>query len=393
MKILQVHNFYRIRGGECSVVDEENKLLKNAGHEVVQFSRQSQDIDKTSIFNKIKSFINIPFNKSIYNEVINQFKYNKPDVAHIHNVFPLISPSIYSALHDLEIPIVQTLHNYRFLCPNAQFFTKGNICQKCTDTGFKNAFTNRCIRNNYAVSALYATAISRLWRSGVIPGYIDQFIALNNFVSNKMKISGVPNEKISICGNFIAPLASKVVEPKDYILYLGRLSAEKGIHTLLRAVSSLPGVVLKVAGSGPEEEALKSYVLKNSQLQVEFLGHMNGDAKIKLIAEAKCMIVPSEWYENFPISILESLSLGTPVIASDIGGLSDMIVSEKTGLLFKAGDYFQLAECIKKLISDTPKLEKMSKYSIEYAKSYFGPEQHLHQLIDIYSSAIKNRNQ
>jgi len=387
MKILQVHNFYRIRGGECSVVDEEKKLLENAGHEVMRFSRNSTHIDDYGVLQKIKSFMNIPFNKAIYKDVISEFENNRPDVAHVHNVFPLISPSVYSALHDLNIPIVQTLHNYRFLCPNGQFFINGNICKACQTSGFISAVKNKCVRNNRVVSALYASAISRSWKSGVVPNYIDKFIALNKFVADQMLNNGVSEEKISICGNFIYPVDTDIRDKKPYVLYLGRLSPEKGISTLLRAIASMSSVVLKIAGSGPEENALKLEAKKLCGPQVEFVGHVSGDDKLKLVAEATCMVVPSEWYENFPISILESLSLGTPVIASRIGGLPDMIMNDETGYLFTAGDHLELSNCIRKILSNEPKLIEMSKNAMDYSKRACGPEQHLHQLIDIYQQA------
>lgn len=388
MKILQIHNYYKIRGGECSVVNMEEALLSKNGHNVQQFVRDSQNIDNMSVSGKINSFVNIPYNRRIYQDIAQTIKSDRPDIAHVHNVFPLISPSVYAALHDCNIPVVQTIHNYRFMCPNGQFFVNGHICEDCQSSGFYSALKKKCFRNNRVLSTLYAISISRMWRTGVIQKYITKYIALNYFVAKKLAVSGIPDANIEICGNFIEPLASSFSNKKNYILFLGRLSAEKGINTLLHALSKLDNVRLKIAGSGPEESNLKEQAKRYCRNNVDFLGHVSGDEKYKLIAEAQCMIVPSEWYENFPVSVMESLSLGTPVIASNIGGLPDMIEHNVTGLLFKAGDPDNLAECIKSLLSDSVRLTEMSNHATTAAKNKFSPEKHLNQLIDIYQHAI-----
>ncbi len=388
MKILQIHNYYKIRGGECSVVGMEEALLRKNGHDIQQFVRDSQNINNMSINGKINSLINTPYNQKIYQDMIHTIKTDRPDVAHVHNVFPLISPSVYVALHDCDIPIVQTIHNYRFMCPNGQFFVNGNICEDCQSIGFASAFKKKCFRNNRMLSALYAISISRMWRTDIIQKHITKYIALNNFVAKKLMVSGIPDSKIEICGNFIEPLPNSFSNKQNYILFLGRLSHEKGISTLLRALSKLNDVNLKIAGTGPEEGSLKKQAEKYCHNNVNFLGHVSGEDKYKLIAEAQCMIVPSEWYENFPVSVMESLSLGTPVIASNIGGLPDMIKPNITGLLFKAGDPDNLAENIHSLLSHPDRITEMSQQATTTAKRIFNPQQHLTQLIDIYQHAI-----
>lgn len=366
----------------------EKKLLDNNGQNVKQFLRDSQNFDYMSLSKKISSIVNIPYNRQIYQDVVRTIKDERPDVAHIHNVFPLISPSVYAALHESNVPIVQTIHNYRFMCPNGQFFVHGHICEDCLSSNFYSAFKKKCFRNSRMLSAVYAISISRMWRTGVIQKYITKYIALNNFVAEKLLASGIPDRKIEICGNFIEPLTGSFSNRKGYILFLGRLSAEKGVKTLLTALSKLDNVRLKIAGSGPEENNLKEYAERRCYNNVDFLGHVSGGNKYKLIAEAQCMIVPSEWYENFPVSVMESLSLGTPVIASNIGGLPDMIEHNVTGLLFTPGSANDLAKSIDSLISDPIRITEMSQQAIETAKKIFSPEQHLNQLVDIYQQAI-----
>lgn len=392
MKILQVHNFYRIPGGECSVVRAEEQLLVGRGHTVDRFACDSAAIDTLGLRDKIGLFLGIPYNKRIFRAVVAAVRARKPDVAHVHNVFPMLSPSVYAALRYCGVPVVQTLHNYRFLCPNGQFFVAGTICEDCQTKGFHSAVLKRCMRGSRVTSALYALAIYRAWKSGILPNAIDRYIALNNFVAEKMTAGGVPRDRIAICGNYIESAASPIADKQGYILYIGRLSAEKGVETLFRALSLLGGIVLKVAGSGPEEERLKSEAHKLDGAQVQFLGHISGRDKQRVIAEALCTVVPSEWYENFPVAVLESMSLGTPVVASKMGGLPDMIEHGVNGMLFEAGNYVDLANCIQTIVKDSLGKQHMAEQAMAMAIAKFGPEEHYRRLMEIYQDAISENN-
>ncbi len=387
MKIIQIHNYYSTPGGECRVVEAEAELLSQHGHDVVPFSRDSQHIGDMPLPNKVMTYLRIPYNKKIYRELIPFIKYHQPDIAHVHNVFPMLSPSVYVALKQCGLPVVQTLHNFRFLCPNGKFFVNRRICENCQSKGFFSAVIKGCVRDNRLTSALYAAAIAHAWKSGNLPNNIDQYIALNRFVAEKMIDSGIPKRKMSICGNFIASESPSIADKKSYILYIGRLSPEKGIFTLLQAVSSLKGVTLKIAGTGPDEKYLQQHTHTQHGSHVEFIGHVSGQNKQRLIAEAICTIIPSECYENFPMTALESLSLGTPVIASSIGGLPDIIQPGLTGLLFEPGNHEQLAKCIQTLIDTPNKSTVMAKQAITLTASKFSPEKHYQQLMKIYQAA------
>jgi len=388
MRILQIHNYYQNYGGECHVVDAEKKLLEENGHEVIQFVRHSRDIESWSASKKAVMLASIPYNPIEYSSLLKLANEVQPDVAHVHNVFPLISPSAYSALARAGIPTVQTVHNYRFMCPNGMFFIEKSICEKCQTQGYLSAVINRCMRNSYAISALYAAAIANAWRKKIIQNKISRYIALNQFVFEKMVVAGIPREKIAICGNFIDTENKSVPVKKCYILYIGRLSTEKGVMTLLKAVASLKNVTLKVAGTGPDERILEQYALKYAGDRVEFLGFIKGEHKEKLISEAVCTVVPSEWYENYPISVLESLSLGTPVVASRIGGLPEMVKHGVTGLLFEPEDSLELANCIQDLVDSPEVVAKMAKSAINYSVNTFNSNIHYEQMVEIYQKVI-----
>lgn len=201
----------------------------------------------------------------------------------------------------------------------------------------------------HGYGALYAAAVAWGWHNGAFLSCIDRYIALNSFAFAKLVAAGIPKEKIRICGNFVSNFAEAPAVKRHYALYLGRLVSEKGLSTLLAAARSVPELPLKIAGTGPLEGGLRRAVAEPGMGHTELIGHVAGEAKQCLITEALCTVVPSEWYENFPLSVVESLSLGTPVIASQIGGLPDLVEHGHTGLLFPASDTEALAECLRRV--------------------------------------------
>ena len=388
MKILQIHNFYRTRGGECSVVDAEKHLLVSHGHTVVQFVGDSASLNEMTFLKKTSAFLQIPHNRQTARQLESYVSKHKPDLAHVHNVFPMLSPSVYSCLRDNSVPVVQTIHNYRFLCPNGLFYVNGRVCQACQDRSYWEAVKNRCVHKSMATSALYAAAIAWGWRGGAFLSCIDRYIALNTFTAGNLLTGGVPKKKIHICGNFVNDFADAPAAKRHYALYLGRLSSEKGLSTLLAAARLVPELPLKIAGTGPLEADLRRAVSEPRMNHVELVGHVTGGGKRRFIAEALCTIVPSECHENFPLSLVESLALGTPVIASRMGGLPDLIEHGRTGLLFQAGDAEALAECLRRISDSEAGTYEMAVNALAGARERFTPQRHLEQLLEIYRDAI-----
>lgn len=388
MRILQVHNFYRTRGGECGVVCAERKLLLENGHELIPFYVDSKDIDSLSTVRKAGSFLQIPHNGGVARRFRVILESARPDLVHIHNVFPLLSPSIYHVAKYLMYPVIQTLHNYRFLCPNGLFYVNGKICEACKEKGYWEAVRNRCVQGSMVTSALYAAAVMRGWHSGAFSSCITRFIVLTKFTAGKLAEAGVPAEQIRVCGNFVSDFAEAPVAKKRYGLYLGRLSSEKGLATLLAAARVVHELPLKIAGTGPLEEHLRRVVGQPGMDHIEIIGHVAGETKRRLIAEALCTVVPSECYETFGLSAAESLALGTPVIASRIGGLPDLIDHGRTGLLFPAGDAEALAECLRRISDSEAGTYEMAVNALARARERFTPQRHLEQLLEIYRDAI-----
>jgi glycosyltransferase involved in cell wall biosynthesis len=390
MKVLQVHNFYRTRGGECSVVNTERALLENYGHEVIPYYRDSLNIDELGLLAKAHMLLNVPYNNKVERDLEVIIRNVKPDVAHVHNVFPMLTTAVYKALNRCGVPVVQTIHNFRFLCPNGQFYIHDHICEDCQKRGYFSAVKKRCMQDSILVSSLYAIAISNAWKTGILPNNIDKYIALNQFFAQRLIDAGIPSSRVCILGNFIDETEVSVSAKQDYVLYLGRLSKEKGIRTLLNAWENVSGSTLKIAGSGPMLHEIEALVSHRNVENVQLLGHVSGDEKQELIKNAICLVVPSEWYENFPISIVEAMSLGTPVVASNIGGLPEMVGHKKTGLIFEPGNHDALEAVLYAIITDQEMAGRLAVNALKAAQDLFGASKHHDGLIEIYSEAIND---
>jgi glycosyltransferase involved in cell wall biosynthesis len=341
VKILLCHNFYQPSGGEDAAVLALKALLEDKGHRVSFFTEDNREINDYGALQKMAFVPRTLYSVKTYRRVRRIAVQEKPDVAHVHNVFPLLSPALYVVLQRARIPIVQTVHNYRMMCLNGLFLRDGSPCERCAGGQFFSGVRFRCYRESFPLSALYALAIGGHRRWGTFR-HIDHFIALTSFAADKMVENGIAQaSKISVLGNFLPTTLPEPGEPNlsdPYIAYLGRLSHEKGLFTLLEALRGKRDLRLKVMGTGPLGEALKNYIRQHRLENVEMLGFVEGDEKYGILRGALCCVVPSECYENFPLAVLESAAVGTPVVASRIGGLAAIIADGQTGFFFPPGD-------------------------------------------------------
>jgi glycosyltransferase involved in cell wall biosynthesis len=305
-------------------------------------------------------------------------------VAYIHNIFPLISPSAYHTLHSLRVPTFQVIHGFRLFCANALFYTNGHVCELCKRGAYLNAVRNRCYRDSYVLSALYSASIGLNRLAGVLRK-ISAFICLTEFAKFKLLEAGGPEEKLFIRPNFID---ASSVTPRpgygDYVVYVGRLSPEKGLWTLVRAFEALRDLPLKIVGAGPLEGALKGYVLERGIKNIEFVGFKSGLEKRELLKGSLFAVVPSECYEMFPISLLEAYAAGKPVVASDIGGLPYIVRNGKSGMLFQPGSIADLSEKIRYFIKRPAEIETMGRYARQLVETEYGPDQAYMTLMDIF---------
>lgn len=379
MTILTIHNYYKQRGGEDVVFENEVKTLKEFGHNVIVYTKHNREIDNYNFFKKLLFFLKSFYNYQVVKEIKSIIKNNKIDIAHIHNVFPLISPAVYLLLKKNNIKIVQTLHNFRFLCPNALFFTKNRVCTKCLSGNFLHCIINKCYKDSFIFSTLYALIISI--NKKTFKKKIDRYIALTNFTKNIFAENGFNSEKIVVKSNPFFKQKTKRGENLNYFLYLGRISYEKGVEFLLESFTKLTEYKLVVAGTG---EKLDQYKKMYSSSNIEYLGFVEGNRKINLIQHATAIIIPSICYENFPMAIAEAFSIGTPVIASEIGSIPFIVQNNTNGLLFKTGDLFSLKDACKILIQDGNKREEMGDNGHKQFLQEMEITKNIKKLVEIY---------
>jgi glycosyltransferase involved in cell wall biosynthesis len=380
MKILQVHKYFTRKrgGGSVTAFFEMKKILDRKGHEVSVFSMQDENNETTphspyftehfdlnekmGLGRKLKISSKIIYNFQAKKNLQKLIDREKPEIAHLHNFYHYLSPSIISTLKKNKIPIVMTLHDYKIICPNYKLFNKGKICEKCRGGKYYNCAIDRCLRNSFLASLLIMTE-AYLHRFLKSYGKIDLFFAPSNFIKNKCVEFGIPEEKIKVIRN---PIAIENIEKevdynlreKNYFLYYGRLSEEKGIDILIQAVSKLEKEnifgenELYIAGKGPEEKNLKSLVKElNLENRVKFLGFKLGKELMDIIRQAKFVVVPSIWQDNSPMVVPEAQIAEKSVIVSDLGGTKESIIEGETGWIFEGGNVSDLSSKIKKMLN------------------------------------------
>ncbi|MEO0246661.1 MAG: glycosyltransferase family 4 protein [candidate division WOR-3 bacterium] len=385
LKILIVHNYYRgsSPSGEDVVFHNECELLRKYGHQVVTYTRSNDEISN------INALFNLFFSKKTYSDLKTLIAKEKPDLAHFHNIWYAITPSAYAACKDMNIPIVQTLHNFRFICANGLLLSKNQICERCLKKDSVLGFFRACYKNSHILSLPIAKTISEIRKNSYLFSHIDAFICLTNFQKKKYIEAGFPQEKFFIKPNFIPrDLAAEfcLQSKKRYAVFFGRLSPEKGIHILVRAWENL-NYPLFVIGSGP----LQSYIEEKSSqnTNIIYLGRKTRQEIASLVRDAMLTIVPSICYEIFPLTVLESYASCTPTGASKIGGLEEIVIDDVTGFLFPPKDWEKLREKVVFAFNNPEKLIQYAKNAREIYETTYTPEKNYKMLMEIYESVLR----
>ena len=388
MKILLCHNYYKTRAGEGLVFEHEKNLLLDKGNDVQTYTRDNIEINSFSTGRRLSSFKNGFSNKKTQNDIDRIIADSRPDVAHIHNVFPLISPSIYVALNRHKVPIVQTFHNFRFICPNGLLFINEKECPNFLNKNI-HCVKNKCYKNSRVYSAWYSAILAYHAKQKTFIDKINRYIALNNFTKNVFIKSGFDEKKIVVKPNSASASESLFNDnPDNYILYGGRLSQEKGIFTLLKAAARVPDLPLKILGDGPLENKIKHFIAENNLAHVELLGYQPQKQFEKYLANAFVTILPSECFENCPLTVINSLYLGTPVIASRTGGIPDFVPEEKAGWLFTPGNVDELTQKLTMIKNNKNKIVGMRSNVQKWGFEQFSPETNYRRLMKIYEEII-----
>lgn len=391
MKILFAHNRYQFAGGEDVVVQAERALLESHGHEVLVLEVNNDDI--VGAWSKAKAAASAIYSSASKNLVRAEIAQFHPDVVHVHNFFPLLSPSVYDSCSDAGIPVVQTLHNYRLGCPNALLFRDGKVCEDCMGKRMPwPGVVHGCYRGSSTQSAVVA-AMSTLHRlRSTWQERVNAYITLTNFQKGKMFQAGLPEEKIYVKPNFVFAPGSlpDASVPGDYALFVGRLSEEKGVATLIDAYLQNDLLVpLKIVGDGPLRKSLQERVqivgLGNT---IEFLGQQEKTEVLALMCGARFLIFPSVWYETFGLTIIEAFACGLPVIASRLGCMAEIVEDSVTGLHFEAGNSGDLADKVLWAKEHPEEMIFMGKKARHVYETFYTPEANYQQLMAIYKIVI-----
>lgn len=374
-----VHNAYRQRGGEDSVVEAELALLRSRGHAVETYFRHNDEMGSISSAAAAQQTLWSSRTTHDLAEAIFGFR---PDIIHVHNTFPLISPSLYWAAARAQIPVVQTLHNFRLTCLNGLLLRDGRVCEDCLGHLPWRGVTHRCYRDSVAPSAVLASMLTLHRAMGTYRDKVARYIALNDFSRRKFIEGGLPAERIVVKPNFVDFPAPPAMSRKDF-LFVGRLSVEKGVSTLARAMALSPDVRLRVAGDGPEAALLEGVS------NIARLGNQPKEIIQRELTEAAALVVPSICYENFPRTIVEAFACALPVIASRIGALAELVRDGETGLLFEAGNPRDLADKMAWALAHPERMAAMGRTARTQYEAEFSANENYRQLVRIYEGAIE----
>jgi len=389
LKVLIVHNTYQQPGGEDVVFNQERLMLERAGHQVATFSRSNWEAEAYSGLQRIALAKRAIWSSPIREEFLSLLRLEKPDIVHVHNTFVMISPSIYSACYEARVPVVQTLHNYRLICPAATFFRDGQVCEECLQGSLWRSVQHGCFHDSRAANAVIIAMLGYHRMRDTWNREISCFIALSEFSKSKFIEGGLPAGKIFVKPNFVHPDPGVCNGKRDYALFVGRLSPEKRVSTLLEALKRCPlSVPMLVIGGGPDRSELEMQAARNGLSHVRFQGQLPRDATLDAIAKARFLVFSSEWYENFPVTIAESFACGTPVIASRMGAMQEIVTDARTGLHFVPGDPEDLAQKVEWAWTHPNEMHAMGLEGRREYESKYTAEKNYPALMEIYNHVM-----
>lgn len=390
MNILIVHNHYQLPGGEDTVVENEAKLLKNHGHKVILYTRDNGELNRFSKFQKLLLPFTFLYNPRTAREIKKIIQKEKIDVVHVHNTLMLISPAVYYAARAKKVPVVQTIHNFRLLCPGATFFRDGAVCEDCLTKGLNCAVKHRCYRGSKA-QTLACVISTRYHRMRGIYKKLN-YICLTEFNRRKLlNLRGVPPENVAVKPNFVEQTEGLVpqTDRADRIIFAGRLEELKGLRVLLESWrllgSTAPRLVL--CGTGPLEEWCLSFIQENKMRNVTLAGRLPNENVRRLLATSKALILPTQCYEGFPMTIAEAFSVGTPVLVSDLGNAGSLVREGYTGMKFNQKSPQSIASTVEAFLEEQDTSWETNTLD-EYART-MSPEGNYKALMEIYDRAIK----
>lgn len=405
MKILNINKFYYRKGGSEAYYFALADLLRENNHEVIPFSmkdNKNYETKYSKYFVENISYENMGIKEKAVNgakliysveakkKVKNIVNDNTPDIAHLHIFQHQLSPSILKEIKKSGTYVVNTVHDLKVICPNYKMLNEGEICEKCKSDKFINCLKSKCIKGS-TVNSMLNTIEAYTHRILKSYDYVDKFICPSEFYMNKFIEFGIPKEKVVHIPNFVdVSKFNPNYEHEDYFVYFGRLSEEKGINTLIKSMKYVNKSKLIIVGTGPIEKELKEFVVKENIKNVEFVGFKTGNELENIIKQSRFIVIPSEWYENAPMSIIEAMAYGKAVLGSNIGGIPEFIEDNHTGMIFKTKDEIDLANKINYLIDQENQTIEMGKNARIRAEKLYDKTVHYEKIMDLYNEVMNS---
>lgn len=385
-RILMVHNYYQERGGEDLSFESERRALEHAGVTVHTYIDSNYRVDTMG---GLRAGVRCIWSLEAQRDIRRIIRETRPQLMHVQNSFPLISPSIYYAASAENVPIVQSIRNYRLVCPNAIFYRDDGVCEDCMGRRFAwPGVIHACYRGSRAGSATVAAMQTIHGAIGSWSRKVDHFVALSEFGRQKMIEGGLPADRISVKPNFVFPDPGPSDEEREFILFVGRLSEEKGIRSMLTAWERIhQRIPLVIAGRGPESDAVARAAERMDG--VTWLGGQTIERIYELMGRARAVVFPSEWYETFGRVVIEAYSRSTPVIASNLGAITELVTPHQTGYLFEPGNPDSMARAAEQIWDDPEHARRMGCKGRELFESRYTAEQHLRAIDEVYSHVTR----
>ena len=390
MRVALFHNRYRQRGGEDAVVEFEAELLRSVGIETFVLELDNEEVFNSPGLEAAKALWNAHSNPKSEALVTEFLADTKATVGHVHNWFPLISPSIYSAHKKLGVPVVQTLHNFRMGCGSGTFSRDSKACDLCLNGDRSNGVRNACYRGSKPLSWLWKRAVDKNWTNGTFTEDVSMYIAPTQYVADRHEHLGIPPEKMRVVMHGVKDLG-RAVEPKwkkEGALFVGRLTEQKGVRQLLEAFEGFD-VPLTIVGAGPEEERVIRAAAQNPN--IEFRGHLSRNEVLDALTEHALLVAPHVGPETFGLAIVEAMAAHRPVVTSDLGGPSETVVDGRTGFLLEPGNVDQLRATVKDLVGDADQLTRMGRAARKRYELNLRPDAHLTNLLEVFDEVSERR--
>ena len=385
-RVLMVHNYYQLAGGEDDSFEAEAELLERHDHPVHRYTRHNREIEQMGHWAAGTAAVWSRRSRSDLRRIIRDFR---PDIVHFQNTFPLVSPAAYGVVKQAGIPVVQSLRNYRTVCLNGVLFRQGRVCVDCVGRGIPwPGVLHRCYRKSRAGSAAVALMITSHRALGTWGSDVDLYISNSEFARQQFVRGGLPAEKIRIKPNFVHPDPGPRSGGGEYALFIGRLAAEKGLLTLLRAWRSFPAMRLIVLGDGPLRPLLEREVVENDLSGVQLVGWRPREELPDWLHGARFLVFPSEWYETFGRVLVEALAAGLPVIAARIGAVEEIIEHERTGRLFVPANSDDLAAHITWLSSHPAESSEMGHRARQAYLERYTADKNYELLLNLYRTLL-----